>query len=199
MIDTRTLTIVTFGDSVLDSSRYSGTTAGEIVASGLNAKLLHLARDGATIYDIDRQWDAFLTHSSGILGDDLVAMVSVGGNDFLLSTNPFKWDDFAVRLSRFLGYLRKSKMKVLIANVYDPTFGNDAKDFLGIPESLRPEMRRAYAMMNNAIGAAAAAQGAKLVDLRTHFLKGDDSWFFNKIEPSKRGAEEVAKAFLEKM
>ena len=48
----------------------------------------------------------------------------------------------------------------------------------------------------NAILAKLAARYGRLVDLHAHFLRGDDTWFVNTIEPSLVGASEVRRAFL---
>jgi hypothetical protein len=44
-----------------------------------------------------------------------------------------------------------------------------------------------------------AACYGTLVDLRAHFLTGDESWFERNIEPSLTGASEVRRCFLEKI
>lgn len=81
---------------------------------------------------------------------------------------------------------------MLLGTVYDPTFGNDANNFLGVEASVaRANHRRV-----NAVIAAAAARHGALVDLHAHFLHGDPSWFTRTIEPSLRGASEVRAAFL---
>jgi acyl-CoA thioesterase I len=81
---------------------------------------------------------------------------------------------------------------VLLGTVYDPTFGDDARNFLGIEARIaRANLQR----VNEVIGTLAEGAG-RLVDLHAHFLTGDPSWFTRTIEPSLIGASEVRRAFL---
>jgi hypothetical protein len=81
---------------------------------------------------------------------------------------------------------------VYIGNVYDPSFGNDENNFLGVdPEQARANHRRV-----NAVLAEMGAKYGALVDLHAHFLKGDPSWYTYTIEPSLTGASEVRREFL---
>jgi hypothetical protein len=81
---------------------------------------------------------------------------------------------------------------VLLGNVYDPTFGDDSRNFLGID----PALARANHTGLNAVLAEAAARHGTLVDLHAHFLRGDPSWLTSIIEPSLVGASEVRRCFL---
>jgi lysophospholipase L1-like esterase len=200
------MTVYTFGDSVLDCGHYNehGITPGQLVVRNDDALfpefegqdlssrgpaiLVHRAVDGSTVRDLPAQ-ALGLTRPSG----GAVAMVTVGGNDLLQGLAA---DDgsgvaaFAHRLERFLGAL--PVRAVLLANVYDPTFGDDARNFLSVPAPLaRTNLRR----VNEAIASLATRFG-RLVDLHAHFLRGDASWFVNVIEPSWRGASEVRRAFM---
>ncbi len=76
---------------------------------------------------------------------------------------------------------------VLLGTVYDPTFGDDSRNFLGV------DARIARANFNrvNAIIAELAVRYGQLIDLYRHFLGGDPSWFTYTIEPSLRGASEI--------
>ena len=188
--------LYTFGDSVLDSAAYSGVTAGQILAKRLRIRLAHFARDGATSADLDRQWSAAL--ASGLA--EGIALISVGGNDFIEDPRS-DWGALTSRLERLVAHLAKRRVKSFVANVYDPTLGDDDRDPLGVPPSQRPQYRAAYERLNSAIAAVTTAKrGAAvaplLVDLHAHFLRGDESWFTRTIEPSERGAREVANAFL---
>jgi acyl-CoA thioesterase-1 len=82
---------------------------------------------------------------------------------------------------------------VLLGNVYDPTFGDDAKNFLGVDAKLA---RANHRRVNEAIAEVALTHGA-LVDLHAHFLRGEPSWFTHMIEPSLIGASEVRREFLQ--
>src|SRR3712207_211159 len=84
---------------------------------------------------------------------------------------------------------------VLIGNVYDPTFGDDRQNFLGV----EPAVARGNHRRMNAVLADLAGRYGALVDLHAHFLTGDPSWFTRTIEPSLVGASEVRRAFLARL
>ncbi len=197
--------VYTFGDSILDCGRYNphGVHPGQLLvrnddrlfpefrgqdlASRGPARLEHRAVDGATVGDLPAQ-------ARGLNVDgDAVALLTIGGNDLLggliVDVGP-GIEGFARALDRFLAAL--PIRPVLVGNVYDPTFGDDSRDFLGVDPVLA---RRNHARMNAALAEAAGRYGA-LVDLHAHFLSGDPSWYTNIIEPSLRGASEVRRCFL---
>lgn len=97
---------------------------------------------------------------------------------------------FEASLDRFLRGL--PIRPVLLGTVYDPTFGDDARNFLGVQARIA---RANHRRVNEVIGSLAARYG-KLVDLHAHVLTGDPSWFTRTIEPSLIGASEVRRAFL---
>ena len=201
------LTVYTFGDSVLDCGHYNeyGVHPGQLIvrnddrlfpsfkgrdlASRGRARLEHRAVDGATVDGLPRQ-AAGLGHPAGAS----VAHVTIGGNDLLRG---LARDDgtgvnaFANALDRFLRAL--PIRPVLLATVYDPTFGDDARNFLGIDAKIA---RANHRRVNDAI-ARLARQHGRLVDLHAHFQRGDPSWFVHTIEPSLTGASEVRRAFLD--
>lgn len=194
------IALYTFGDSVLDSRRYSVTTAGEIVAHELNAKLIHCAADGATSEDLDRQWH--LAEGRGLPTG--LAMVSIGGNDILHRGGVLRSDErflLGTRLNRLLLRLKTAGIKPYVATIYDPSFGDDEHpigNFFDVSAEKRAVVRRYYEATNAVIMECAEDHGV-LVDLHARFLKGNPAWFTYQIEPSAVGAEEIAKAFLEKM
>ena len=198
-------TVYTFGDSILDCGRYNvhGVHPGQLLVRNddrlfpefqgqdLNAhgpaRLEHRAVDGATVDDLPDQ-------ARGLRPDDgTVALLTIGGNDLLqglmLDRGP-GIAGFAAALDAFLA--RLPIRPVLLGNVYDPTFGDDARNFLGVD----PAVARANHRRVNAAIADAATRYGVLVDLHAHFLAGDPSWYTNIIEPSLRGASEVRRAFL---
>ncbi|HEY7068095.1 MAG TPA: SGNH/GDSL hydrolase family protein [Chloroflexota bacterium] len=198
--------LVTFGDSILDCGRYNehGLTPGHLLvrnddrrfpefrgrdlASHGATRLEHRAVDGATVSDLPAQARGVIPPS------DAVALVTVGGNDLLagLVMDPGPGiDAFAAALDTFLAGLRIPG-PIYLGNVYDPTFGDDRRNFLGIDPAIA---RRNHARLNAALAAIAPRYGA-LVDLHAHFLTGDPSWFAYTIEPSLRGASEVRRCFL---
>lgn len=199
-------TLHTFGDSILDCGRYNGHgvhPAGLMVRNrddlfpefhGRDLATLargwsldHRAVDGATVGSLPRQ------AAGARLREGDVAMVTVGGNDLLAG---LVHDDgtgiarFARELDAFLA--RLAPARVLVGNVYDPTFGDDRQNFLGTDPALpRLNLER----MNGALASLAARHGS-LVDVHGHFLRGDPSWFTSVIEPSLVGASEVRRVFL---
>jgi len=97
---------------------------------------------------------------------------------------------FEKALDRFLSQL--PIRPVFLGNVYDPTFGDDAQNFLEVDPALA---RANHTRMNDAISTVAARHGT-LVDLHAHFLQGEASWFVMTIEPSLQGASEIRRCFL---
>jgi hypothetical protein len=199
------LTLYTFGDSILDCGRYNdfGVTPGQLLVrnddelfpefrgqdlgSRGGARLEHHARDGATVSDLPSQ------AAEGVVDGPAAALLTIGGNDLLcgLAVDPGPGlDAFAAALDRFLAQL--PIRRVFVGNVYDPTFGDDRRNFLGID----PALPRANHQRVNAILAELGQRYGALVDLHGHFLGGDPSWFVSTIEPSLRGASEVRRCFL---
>ena len=201
----RVLTVYTFGDSILDCGHYNqhGVTPGGLLVRNddrlfpefrgrdLSARgpvrLEHRAQDGATVGRLPAQ-------AQGLrVAGDAVALLTVGGNDLLsgliVDRGP-GLDAFAAALDAFLDAL--PVRPVLVGNVYDPTFGDDRNNFLGVdPATARRNQARMEAIL-----ADAAERVGKLVDLHGHFLRGDPTWFTHTIEPSLVGASEVRRCFL---
>jgi acyl-CoA thioesterase I len=199
------ITLHTFGDSILDCGRYNehGVHPGQLLVrnddalfpgfqgrdlqSLLPATLDARAVDGATVQDLPAQVRGLQA------GEGSLALLTIGGNDLLrgLVADPGAGSlgRFADRLEHFLDAL--PIRPVLIGNVYDPTFGDDDRNFIEVPARLaRANLRR----VNDALAAAAARHG-RLVDVHARFLRGDASWFVHTFEPSLRGASEVRAAF----
>jgi acyl-CoA thioesterase I len=200
------LTVYTFGDSILDCARYNayGVHPGQLLVRN-NDKLFpefkgrdlqsrrpatrldHRAVDGATVRSLAAQARNLAP------GGEPVALLTVGGNDLLgglAADSGAGMRAFEAELARFVNAL--PIRPVLLGTVYDPTFADDARNFLGIePRIARANLRR----VNEVIGTLAERAG-RLVDLHAHFLTGDPSWFTRTIEPSLTGASEVRRAFL---
>ncbi len=200
------LTLYTFGDSILDCRWYNdaGLDPGQLLvrnddrlfpefhgqdlSSHGPVRLEHRAVDGATVAGLPSQ--SRNLRPSG----ESVAILTVGGNDLLqglLVDRGPGIQHFATVLDAFVRDL--PIRPVLIGNVYDPTFGDDERDFTGIDPRLARENHR---RMNATISGVAARYGT-LVDLHTHFLDGDQTWFTHTIEPSLRGASEIRRCFLQ--
>jgi hypothetical protein len=199
------LNVYTFGDSILDCGRYNehGVMPGQILvqnedrlfpefrgrdmASRGPARLEHRALDGATVRGLPSQAQGLA------VAEPAVALVTIGGNDLLgglVTDQGSGVDAFAAALDAFLEAL--PIRPVYLGNVYDPTFGNDALNFLGVD----PALARANHQRVNAALAELAGRYGALVDLHAHFLGGDPTWFTSVIEPSLRGASEVRRCFL---
>ena len=197
--------VVTLGDSILDCGHYNehGVTPGQLLVrnddrlfpefrgrdlqSQGTARLEHRARDGATVSGLPSQIAGLRVEG------DAVALLTVGGNDLLrglvADAGP-GIEAFARSLDAFLTGL--PIRRVLIGNVYDPTFGDDRQNFLGVD----PSVARANHRRLNAVLADLGSRCGALVDLHAHFRTGDPSWFTRTIEPSLIGASEVRRAFL---
>ena len=203
----RLTTLHTFGDSILDCAVYNahGVHPGQLLVrnddvlfpdfSGRDlqslagpARLAHHAVDGATVAGLPAQAQGL---ALGV--GRSAALLTVGGNDLLRGLASDRGPGvrtFEAALERFVA--RLPIRPVLLGTVYDPTFGDDARNFLAIDARLvRASLRR----VNEAIASVAARHG-RLVDLHAHFLGGDPSWFVQTIEPSLVGASEVRRAFL---
>ena len=200
-----TVTVYTFGDSILDCGHYNAHGVhpgallvrnddrlfpefqGQDLSSQLPARLEHRAVDGATVDDLRDQVAGLRAEGPAI------ALLTIGGNDLIVGLSSDSGGGvarFAETLDAFLRAL--PARPVLIGTVYDPTFGDDSRNFLGV----EPALARANHRRVNAALAAAAARYGALVDLHAHFLAGDPSWLTRTIEPSLRGTSEVRRAFL---
>ena len=201
----QTLTVYTFGDSILDCCHYNahGVHPGQLVVRNNDklfpefkgrdletrraARLEHRARDGATMSSVPLQ-----TRMLTVRGE-AVALVTIGGNDLLRGLAADKGPGMKSFEAALDAWLRGLPIRpVLLGTVYDPTFGDDTRNFLRTdPRIARVNHRR----VNEIIGSLAARYG-KLADIHAHFLKGDPSWYVQTIEPSLRGASEVRRVFL---
>jgi hypothetical protein len=172
-----------------------------------NHDLLFPEFHGRDLYSKDEETVTDLRAYDGSVVDDLfsqiedlevegpaIALVTIGGNDLLsglLNDDGSGMEEFAVKLKNFFDQL--PIRPVLVATVYDPTFGDDSRNVFGADPAVgRENLRRINAIltyMGNAYGA--------VVDLHAHFLQGQEDWFTNLIEPSLIGASEVRRCFLE--
>jgi hypothetical protein len=203
MLRDQTVTLYTFGDSILDCGWYNefGLNVGQLLVKNddvlfpefrdrdlsthCEARLSHRADDGATVKDFPKQ-------AGGIVDvDRAIAILTIGGNDILQALgNRQDLTTFEDDLDRFVRGL--SIRPIILGNVYDPSMGNDDDNFLDLPPA---PIRAMHARINAAIASVARRYG-HLVDLHAHFLTGDPSWFTQTIEPSLRGASEVCRCFL---
>ncbi len=196
--------LCTFGDSILDCARYNprGVHPGQLlvrnddalfpefrghdVQSHRPARLLHRAVDGATVAGLRSQAAGIDAIKAG------VALVTIGGNDLLrgLATDDGRGiRTFSAALGDFCE--RLPVRPILLGTVYDPTFGDDARNFLGVdPRAARANHRR----VNEVIAEMAQRYGA-LADVHAHFLTGTPAWYTNTIEPSLIGASEIRRVF----
>ena len=199
------VTLYTFGDSILDCGRYNefGVHPGQLLvhnddrlfpefqgqdlASRGAARLEHRAIDGATV-------DGLPFQAQGLRVEErAIALLTIGGNDLLrglIRDTGAGIATFADTLDTFVQQL--PIRPVLLGNVYDPTLGDDSRNFLGVESAIaRQNLQRINTMIQEI-----ANRYGQLVDLHAHFLTGDLSWFTATIEPSLKGASEVRRAFL---
>lgn len=197
--------LYTFGDSILDCGRYNerGIDPGQLLLrnddtlfpafhghdllSREPARLVHCAVDGATVASLAAQARGVKPVTNG------AALLTVGGNDLIQGLAADKGPGlcaFSAALDQFL--TRLAVRPVLLGNVYDPTFGDDSRNFLGVDARIA---RANHRRVNEVIATLAGRHG-ELVDLHAHFLGGHSSWFTRTIEPSLLGASEVRRAFL---
>ena len=198
-----------FGDSVLDCGQYNahGVTPHHLLArnddrlfpafrgrdlwtlrGGRMVEVVDGAVDGATSDDLSRQI------SSRSVPRWALVMLSIGGNDLLhaFAANRTRLDGFEANVRRALEALAHSKL--FVSNVYDPSFGDDSNNFLGVDSA---PARAAHRRVNGILKRETERVGGCLVDLHSHFMKGDASWFARQIEPSLIGASEVRHGFLD--
>ncbi len=199
------VTLYTFGDSILDCGRYNefGIHPGQLLVHNDDrlfgefhrqdlhsrgpARLEHRARDGATVIGLQAQ--ANQIHIEG----RAIALITIGGNDLLRGLIHDKGEGIATFANVLDEFVRRLPIRpVLLGNVYDPTFGDDKRNFLGVDPAIA---RTNHQRINTVIKEIAKSYG-HLVDLHAHFKRGDPSWFTATIEPSLRGASEVRRAFL---
>jgi acyl-CoA thioesterase-1 len=203
-------TIYTFGDSVLDCARYNDHDVhpgalivqnddalfpefrGQDLAHRGGGRLVARASDGAMLDALGRQSRDVAPDPRG------AALVSIGGNDLLqrmLLAPSAAVEAFGRALEARIAAL--PIRPVFLANVYDPTFGEEGRESaLLSPGADRERARANHRRVNQLIAEVAARHGA-LVDLHTHFLEsGDPSWVTSVIEPSLRGASEIRRCFL---
>ena len=160
---------------------------GQDLSSHGAVRLEHRAVDGATVDSLPAQARNLAP------SERAAAILTVGGNDLLRGLLVDRGPGIAAFATALDAFLRDLPVRpVLLGNVYDPTFGDDALNFTGVdPELARENHRRV-----NAVLAELAARYGALVDLHAHFLSGDPTWCTHTIEPSLRGASEVRRCFL---
>lgn len=199
------VTLYTFGDSILDCGRYNefGVHPGQLLvyndarlfpefqgqdlASRGSARLEHRALDGATV-------DGLPFQAQGLRVEErAIALITIGGNDLLRGLIHDTGTGIATFANTLDTFVQQLPIRpVLLGNVYDPTLGDDNRNFLGVDSAIaRQNLQR----MNTMIQEIANRYG-QLVNLHAHFLTGDLSWFTATIEPSLKGASEVRRAFL---
>jgi len=198
-------TLYTFGDSILDCGHYNpyGVHPGQLLVQNDDgrfpefrgqdllshgpARLEHRAQDGGTVDSLPRQVRNLQVDGPA------AAIITVGGNDLIRGLIRDGGPGIAAFQRDLEAFVRDLPIRpVFLATVYDPTFGDDERNFLGVEPAMG---RRNHSAIDDAIADVASRYGT-LVDLHAHFLTGDPSWFTHTIEPSLRGASEVRRAFL---
>lgn len=202
---TGVFTVCTFGDSILDCGRYNEHNVhpaqlivqnddrlfpefkGRDLGSAGPARYVHRAVDGATVDDLPSQTRGLAVNGRA------VALLTIGGNDLIRGLSADRGAGVAAFEKKLDAFLRALPIRpVLLGTVYDPTFGDDERNFL----STAPDLARRNHQRVNAVLTELGGRYGGVVDLHAHFLTGDPSWFTSIIEPSLKGASEVRRAFL---
>ena len=159
---------------------------------------LHLeAYDGATLEGCHRQLDK----APRVKGRCLVTL-TVGGNDLLSGAGrDYTLDDWEKSLSHWFQRLREQvpNPTVLLGNVYDPSDGTD--HLASGDDSLR-HLRPYFVAANALLARVAEAEGARAVDIHSHFLGHaltEPAWIHCEIEPTALGASEVRRLFWDSL
>jgi acyl-CoA thioesterase-1 len=175
-------TLYTFGDSILDCRWYNDADIdpgqllvrnddelfpefqGQDLSSRGPVRLEHRAVDGAAVDSLPAQ--ARNVAPTG----KAAANLTVGGNDLLRGLLVDRGPGIAAFATALDAFLRDLPVRpVLLGNVYDPTFGDDALNFTGVD----PALARENHGWLNAVIAELASKYGPLVDLYDHFLSGD--------------------------
>jgi lysophospholipase L1-like esterase len=160
---------------------------GQDLQSRGAARIEHRARDGAMVTGLRSQAQGLYVKERAI------ALITIGGNDLLRGLIHDIGEGIAAFADTLNEFVQQLPIRpVLLGNVYDPTFGDNSRNFL----SVDPAVSRKNLQRVNAVIEKVANRYGHLVDLHAHFLTGDPSWFTATIEPRLRGASEVRRAFL---
>ena len=187
--------VVLLGDSIFDNARYvPGGPAvidqlRECLPLGWRATLV--ANDGDVVGDIARQIPL-------IPGDATHLVVSVGGNDALMSQNVMSAparsvidalghlaemrQHFQRAYRTMLGQLLQVHLKTAVCTIYDAVPG------------LTPELQTALALFNDTITREATAAATPFIDLRQVCVASSDFSAISPIEPSADGGWKIALA-----
>lgn len=187
--------VVLLGDSILDNRPY---TAGEPDTTTHLQRLLDrrwtvelLAEDGARMADVAAQCER--------LRRPAAALLSVGGNDLTqhvdLLARPADdssevydelialADAFGAEYEAVVDRVRVMVPRLVLCTIYDVRLQ---------PPALARLARAPIAVCNDRIIAAGARRGLDVLDLRA--VCTEDADFTLQIEPSARGAEQIARA-----
>jgi len=191
--------IVLLGDSIFDNARY---TLGEpdvisqvrqLLPAGWRATLL--AVDGSTTENI-------LSQLKGLPGDASHLVLSVGGNDAIMSSGILlapadsmsqaltQLDDvsksFEERYRRVIGECLKFGRPLAICTIYNGHFPD--ADYQRL-------ISTALIVFNDVILRVGIELGLSLIDLR--FVCSSPADYANPIEPSSIGGEKIARAIVD--
>jgi len=120
---------------------------------GRTVAVVERAVDGSTVGDVPRQLAIAPVPAGAIM------LLTIGGNDLLeglvLGDNP-AFAAFQRTLRRILDAVKHARL--FVGNVYDPSFSNDARNFLSIDPSIA---RRAHRRVNETLAAETAELTAR--------------------------------------
>jgi len=155
------VTLYTFGDSILDCGWYNKFSVhpgqllvhnddhlfpefrGQDLRSRGTARIEHRARDGATVAGLESQAQGL--HVEG----RAIALITIGGNDLLRGLIQDTGEGIAAFADALDEFVQQLPIRpVLLGNVYDPTFGDDSRNFLGVdPAVSRKNLQRVNAVI----------------------------------------------------
>jgi GDSL-like Lipase/Acylhydrolase family len=187
--------VALLGDSVFDNAAYVGggpELARQLRSLAQGFEVTLLARDGATIADIDsqsRDIDPAISH----------LVISVGGNDALrasgvLDEPAFSVADALAKLTRvrekfsrdfasmLAGLTQNRAVPIAVCTIYEPRF----------PLERRGPASAALCLLNDTITRQAFLNRITLIDLR--LICDQDEDFANPIEPSIKGGFKISEA-----
>lgn len=162
-----------------------------------DCRFLPLARNGAMLGHVQERANGLTPYE----GSTLVTL-TVGGNDLLSglgATPSWPLDGFANQLGQVLLRLQSlfPRLTLLVGNVYDPSDGTGTVQ--SGHDMFAAQLGRLPAL-NGLLAATAAAHGARLADIWSHFrghAVGAEEWIFCDIEPTKRGSSEIRRLWWE--
>jgi lysophospholipase L1-like esterase len=181
---------IVLGDSAAagigDSDKHGNNFGwGYYLARAIQSPLVYsnISRPGAQSQEI---LDVQLKHALDFKPD--LAAVIVGGNDLL--RNGFSPQKFHHNLRKIVGALSSQNCTVMLLELHDPN------KLLKLPKTLAGILDRRINMVNAITRAVAQEFSTKLLQTRTiSDIYSKDMWHVDRMHPSKKGHQYLAKNF----